>query len=59
MDFFVDLGLFAVIIVVLTAFLGVLATKIAESFNRKKRDVAFQQNDRTKQGWKRVSRPPN
>jgi uncharacterized membrane protein YkvI len=53
-DFFVDFGMFSLIIVGIMAFMGVVSTKLAESFGGKKHKEAFEHNSSTQQGWKGV-----
>jgi len=53
-DFALEFGLLAILIVVFTAFMGIVSTKIAEAFGGKKKDKDFDMNERTKQGWKSV-----
>lgn len=54
MDFFIDLALFALLIILIMAFMGVITTKIAELFSGKKGEVVQQQNHQSTQGWKAV-----
>jgi|GEM_PF-6043331 len=59
MEFFMDLGLFALAIVGIMAFMGIVCTKLAESFGGKKKDQAFDLNEQTKSGWKAVEGKKN
>lgn len=54
MQFFIDLMLFALFIVLIMAFMGIGVTKLAEAFGGKKKDEAVELSERTKQGWKDV-----
>jgi hypothetical protein len=59
MEFLTDFGLFALVIIVIMAFMGLASTKIAETFGGKKKDEAFNHNKSTKQGWKNVGGKKN
>lgn len=54
MEFFIDFGLFALLIVAIMAFMGLVSTKIAESFGGKKGKEAFEHSFASKEGWKGV-----
>ncbi|WP_025026641.1 hypothetical protein [Caldalkalibacillus mannanilyticus] len=59
MDFFIDLALFALLIILIMAFMGVITTKIAELFSGKKGEVVQQQNLQSTQAGKplKVKKP--
>lgn len=54
MEFFIDFGLFALLLVAIMAFMGVITTKIAELFGGKKGKVAYDHNLKSKEGWNGV-----
>lgn len=54
MDFFIDFSMFALLIVLIMAFMGVITTKIAESFGGNKGKEAFEHNFSSKKGWNGV-----
>lgn len=54
MDFALDFLLLAIIMIGLVAFMGVIATKIAEFVGKRKGKKSYDMNQTTKQGWKNV-----
>lgn len=54
MDFFIDLGLFAGLIVFIMAFMGIITTKIAEAIGGKKGHDALNETFSSKKGWRLV-----
>jgi Na+-transporting methylmalonyl-CoA/oxaloacetate decarboxylase gamma subunit len=54
MDFIVDLGIFALLLVFVMAFMGTFSTKIAEAMGGKKKEQSFDYNEKSKKGWKAV-----
>lgn len=56
MEFFADFGLFALLIVFLTAFMGIISTKIAESLGGKKGRSTYEHDISKRTGWKKVER---
>lgn len=55
MDFFTDLFLLAVFVIISTAFLGSIASFIARLFF-KKSNQGVQFGDKSKKGWRRLER---
>lgn len=56
MDFFIDLALFALVLVGMTAFLGVISAGLVKPFGGGKKRNSYERTMHTKQGWKRVQR---
>jgi hypothetical protein len=55
--YIIDFVLLAVLIIGLTALLGVISTTIGEKlFGRKKGNVFFDQNANSQQGWRKMIR---
>jgi hypothetical protein len=57
MYFIIDLIVFAVLVIGLTAMLGVIATSIGERiFGRKKGSDFYDQNMNSQKGWRKMTR---
>lgn len=56
MDFFMDFLIFAVLVVVITAFMGSIGSLIGEGIFGKKKNSIYDQDSRKRAGWKRLER---
>lgn len=56
MQFLIDFGLLAILVIAATAFLGFISYKIIALFNRKNKTTSFELNQFSKKGWKKVER---
>lgn len=56
MQFIIDFGLLALLVIVATAFLGYISYKVVGLFVRKNKKVSFELNELSKKGWKKVER---
>lgn len=57
MHFIIDLIVFAVLVIGLTAMLGVISTSIGERiFGRKKGSDFYDQNMNSQKGWRKMTR---
>lgn len=56
MDFLLDFALLGLVVIGVTAFLGILTTKLAEGLGGKKKRDALEHTLNTKNGWKPVQR---
>jgi CRISPR/Cas system-associated protein Cas5 (RAMP superfamily) len=56
MPFLIDIALFALMVIVITAFMGALSTNFAQLFGGKKKTLSLEKTVQSKKGWKRVER---